>query len=79
MKTWTKHRQKVLIIVPQYCQPAPNQPKFNFLFHKNVSPHIFYAMTLLIANPKYQDTTVWEGYSYFHYIVHAFQFAEHYF
>ena len=56
-----------------------NQPKFWFQFHKNVFLCNFYTMTLLIANPKYQDTTIWEGYSYFHYIVHAFQFAEHYF
>ena len=33
-------QQKLLIIGPnffQYCQPAQNQPKSQFLFHKNCS------------------------------------------
>ena len=30
----------------QYCQQAPIQPKSHFLFHKNVSLHDFYTMTL---------------------------------
>ena len=41
IKTWKNRPQKLLIIGPnyffQYCQPAQNQPKYNFLFHKNVS------------------------------------------
>ena len=83
MKTWKKLPSKVAHDQPkkifQYCQPAQNQSKSHFLLHKNVSLCNFYTMTLLIANPKYRDTIIWEGYSYFHYIVHAFQFAEHYF
>ena len=31
----------------QYFQPAKNQPKSHFLFHKNVSLRDFYIMTLL--------------------------------
>ena len=30
----------------QYCQPAQNQPKSHFLFHKNVYLRDFYKMTL---------------------------------
>ena len=30
----------------QSCQPAQNLPKTHFLFHKNVSLHDFYIMTL---------------------------------
>ena len=30
----------------QYCQPAQDQPKSHFLFHKNVSLRDFYIMTL---------------------------------
>ena len=30
----------------QYCQPAQNQPKSHFLFHKNASRCDFYIMTL---------------------------------
>ena len=33
----------------QYSQPAQNQPKSHFLFHKNVSLHNFYTMTLLLT------------------------------
>ena len=32
-----------------YCKPAQNQPKYNFLFHKNVSMRDFYIMTLPAA------------------------------
>ena len=43
--------QKLLIIGPQlffqYCQPAQNQPKSHFLFHKNPSLLNFYIMTLM--------------------------------
>ena len=45
-----KSPQKLLIIGPnfffQYCQPVQNQPKSHFVFHKNVSLHNFYIMTL---------------------------------
>ena len=45
-KTWINCPQKLLIIGPnfifQYCQPAQNQPKFHFLFHKNGSLCNFY-------------------------------------
>ena len=30
----------------QYCQPAQNQPKSQFLFHKNYSPRDLCVMTL---------------------------------
>ena len=30
----------------QYCQPAQNQPRSQFLFHKNVSLRYFYKKTL---------------------------------
>ena len=33
----------------QRCQPAQNQPKSNFLFHKNVSLHDFNVMTLILS------------------------------
>ena len=36
--------------VAQYCQPAQNQPKSYFLFHKNVSLRDFYIMTLATDN-----------------------------
>ena len=41
----------MLIIGPlffQYCQPAQNQHKYHFLFHKNVSLRDFYVSTLLV-------------------------------
>ena len=42
--------QKLLIISPnfflQYCLPAQNQPKSQFLFQKNCSPRELCIMTL---------------------------------
>ena len=50
MKTWKNHPQKRLIIGTnsffQYCQLAQNQPKSQFLFNKNCSPHDVCIMTL---------------------------------
>ena len=50
IKTWKNCPQKLLIMGPkvffQYRQQAPMQPKSHFLFHKNVSLHDFYTMTL---------------------------------
>ena len=44
IKTWENSPQKLIKFDPnffhQYCQPAQNQPKYQFLFHKNCSPHI---------------------------------------
>ena len=41
LKTWKNCSQKLLIMGEklffQYCQPAQNQPKFHFLFHKNAT------------------------------------------
>ena len=31
----------------QYCQPTQNQPKSQFIFHRNYSPHDLCLMTLL--------------------------------
>ena len=36
----------------QSCRPAQNLPKTHFLFHKNVSLHDFYIMTLPAATPR---------------------------
>ena len=51
LKTWKNHPQKLLIIGPQfffqYCQPAQNQPKSHFLFHKFVATSI-HIMTLIL-------------------------------
>jgi len=51
-KTWKNRPQKLLIIGPnsffQYCQPTQNQPKSQFLFHKNFSPHDLCIMTLIL-------------------------------
>ena len=44
-----KKPQKLLIIDPiflQYCQTAHNQPKSQFLFHKNCSAHDLCIMSL---------------------------------
>ena len=41
-----KNGLKSCSIFFQYCQPAQNQPKSHILFHKNVSLHDFYIMTL---------------------------------
>ena len=52
MKTWKNCTQKMLIISPnlffQYCQPAQNQPKSHFLFHKKVSLRNFAAISVSI-------------------------------
>ena len=54
MKTGKKLPSKVAHNRPQfffqYCQPAQNQPKSHFLFHKNVSLCDFYVMTLLLGH-----------------------------
>ena len=50
-KTWKHGPKKLLIISPnfffQYCRSAHNQPKYLFLFYKNVSLLDFYIMTLI--------------------------------
>ena len=52
---WKQHPQKLLIINPnlffRYCQPAQNQPKSQFLFHKNCSPRDICIMTLVDYGP----------------------------
>jgi hypothetical protein len=40
----------------QYCQPAQNQLKSHFLFHKNVSLRDFYIMTLATAIAERQES-----------------------
>ena len=40
----------------QYCQPPQNQPKFQFMFHKNVSPRYLYIMTWIFTTPQSSDT-----------------------
>ena len=55
LKTWKKHPQKLLIIglnFFQYCQPAQNQSKSQFLFHKNCSTCNLSIMTLFRAYLK---------------------------
>jgi hypothetical protein len=50
LKTWKRHSKVAYNRPPfffQYCQPAQNQPKSHFLFHKNVSLRDFYMMTLV--------------------------------
>ena len=39
-----------------YCQVAQNQPKSNFLFHKNVSQRDFYIMTLADLYSKWKES-----------------------
>ena len=50
MKKWKNLPQKLLIIGPiyvfQYCQPAQNQPKSQFLFHEICSPRDLCIMTV---------------------------------
>ena len=51
LKTWKNCPQKLpKLIFFQYCQPAQNLPKSNFLFHKNVSLRDFYIMTLSVIH-----------------------------
>ena len=47
LKTWKNHSQKLPPFFSQYCQPAKNQPISHFLYHKDVSLHDFYIMTLV--------------------------------
>ena len=59
LQTWKNHPQKLLIISPhffQYCQPAQNQPKSHFLFHKNISLRDFYTMTHFVYDNFSQIT-----------------------
>ena len=39
----------------QSCRPAQNLPKTHFLFHKNVSLHDFYIMTLAVCTKTYSN------------------------
>ena len=59
LKTWKNHAQKLLMIGPnpffQYCQSAQIQPKYKFLFHKNLLPRDFSIMTL-------SALPIWKGY-----------------
>ena len=41
----------------QYCQPAQNQPKSQFLFHKFCSPREFCITTLNVVNAVVLSTT----------------------
>ena len=46
--------EKLLIIGIQYCQPAQNQSKSQFLFHKNCSTRDLFIVTLLRTDQKIQ-------------------------
>ena len=65
MKTWKKQPQKLLIIgqnfVFQYCQPAQIQPKFQFLFNKNLPPRDFSLMTLVGTSLASNSAKIWVG------------------
>ena len=60
-----KQPQKLLIIgqnfVFQHFQPAQIQPKFQFLFHKNLPPRDFSIMTLVGTSLASNSAKIWVG------------------
>ena len=66
LKTWKNRSQKLLIIDPniffRYYQPAPNQPKSQIFFHRNLPPSNFSILTLdtgVVSCPNRKKNHEW--------------------